>query len=166
MGIFFLATAGCMPLTLPPPESLPPAPTETFENLMGLPADPIFHRSLHAGEQAFNRGNYAAAEHYYSLALKRARETSKKENPMAESHIAWAASYLFDAYLRQEKWGEAEQVFRQSRETIMKASPKKWDYVKKYTTLLRRMGREAEAAEIEAPADPNREERKKGDKSN
>jgi len=149
MGIFFLAMAGCAPLALPPAESLPSAPTETALKLLGLPADPIFHRSMHAGEQAFNRGNYATAEHYRGF--KRAKETAK-ENPRADYDIAWAASYLFDAYVRQEKYGEAEQLFRASLTVIEKRGPKREEYLRRYAILLQRMGRETEAAEIEARA--------------
>ena len=164
-GILLLAMAGCAPLGLPPPESLSPAPTEKFEKSIGLPADPIFHRSMYAGEQAFNRGNYATAEHYYSLGLKRAKGTAK-ENRMAEYHIAWAASWLFDAYVRQEKYGEAEQLFGASLTLIEKAHPNREEYLKRYAVLLQRMGRHTEAAEIEARANAIREERKQRDKSN
>ena len=147
-------SAGCAPLARPPPDALPPAPTELMFKTLGTEADPIVHRSIYGGEQAYNRGDYATAERYYSVGLKRAKEIGNRNLPKAlEGYfIAWAAGFLFDAYLAQGKYGEAEQLFRDYLITIEKVNPKSMDYLKKYAALLRSMGREAEAVEIEARA--------------
>lgn len=148
MVVMVTALAACMPTTkaLPPPETLPPAPSERMFRLLGQKelADPVFHRSMHAGEQAFNRGDHATAERYYSIGLKRGKEIGH------DFLIAQAASYLFDAYAAQGKYEEAEQTLRDSLTSLEKAHPKKADYLRRYAALLRRMGREAEAAGIEA----------------
>jgi len=145
-GLAVIAIAVALPACAPRPDALPPAPTETFYRLIGKEelADPLFHRSMHAGEQAYNRGDYTTAEKYYSVGLKRA-----KEIPNWDFFIAWAVSYLFDAYVAQGKYGEAKQLFRESLTIIEKAHPKRVDYLKNYAALLRRRGREAEAAAIE-----------------
>lgn len=142
-----VSALGCAPLAEPPPEALPPAPTERLAKLHGTPADPIFHRSMYAGEQAYNGGYYARAERYYAIGLKRARQIG-----LPDFHVAWAAAYLFDVCVAQGKYGEAEQLFRESLPVIERANPKRTEYLSRYAALLRRLGREAEAAEMETRA--------------
>ncbi len=151
-GLVVVAIVIALTACAPRRNALPPAPTELMFRDFGMEADPIFHRSMYAGEQAYNRGDYATAEKYYTVGLKRAKEIGSRNIPVPlEGYlIAWAAGYLFDAYVAQGKYGEAEQLFRESLTIIEKASPKRKDYLEKYVAVLRRMSRESEAAEIEA----------------
>lgn len=131
-----MVLVACMP---------PPPPSERLFKFLGQEelADPVFHRSMHAGDQVYNQGYYAAAENYYSVGFKRAKEIG------FDPFIAAAVGYLFDAYVAHGKYGEAEQLFRESLTIIEGAHPHRADYLKKYAALLRSMGREVEAAEIE-----------------